>query len=75
MKIRTLTLDWKQFSEDAFNELKEALEDFNLYLGDLIEDLYGENNSDTYALYICKRKLKQNEIRDQFPIGNLEDGP
>jgi hypothetical protein len=74
MKVRTITLDWKQFSEDAFNELKEALDDFNIYLGDLIEDFHGENSSDTYALYISKRKLKQNEIRNQFPmIGNMED--
>lgn len=72
--MNVITLDYKEFSEEAFKEFKEALEGHNLYFGDLIEDFCGENNSDTYVLYINDRKLGKNEIRDRFPmIGNMEE--
>ncbi len=66
--MKVINLDYKEFSEEAFNQLKEALEEHNLYLGDIIEDCYGSNDSDTYILYINKRKLKPNEIKEICPI-------
>lgn len=72
--MKVITLDYKEFSEEALKEFKEALEEHNLYLGDLIEDCHGENNSDTYVLYINNEKLKPDEIKDQFPmIGDIEE--
>jgi len=65
--MRIITLSWKEFSEEAFKEFKEALKEHKLYLGDLLEDYYGSNESDSYMLYINKRKLKKNEIKEIVP--------
>jgi hypothetical protein len=69
--IETITLDWKEFSDEAFKEFKKSLEKFGLYLGDLYADYYqygeGEGNgTDTYCLYIAKRKLKPKEIKEIY---------
>jgi len=69
--MKIINLDWKEFSEGAFTQFKEAIEEHGLYLGDLVEDYYGENNSDTYILYINREKLKKNEIKEQFPFAAI----
>ena len=66
--MKIITLDYKDFSEEAFNEFKEALKNHNLYLGDIIEDYYGANDSDTYVLYINHRRLTREEIREIYPL-------
>ena len=66
--MKVITLDYKEFSEEAYKEFKEALEEHDLYLGDLIEDYRGSNDSDTYVLYINDKQLIPNKIKAQFPV-------
>jgi hypothetical protein len=69
--IETLTLDWKEFSEEAFQEFKKALKTFGLYIGDIYVDYYNYkeeegNGTDTYCLYIAKRKMTPKELKETF---------
>ena len=65
--MRVISLDYKDFSEEAFTQLKGALKAYDLYLGDFVEDYYGTNDpGTTYTLYIHHRKLTRDEIKDLF---------
>lgn len=76
MKLKTIeaiTLDWKEFSQEALESFRQSLKKFGLYLGDVLEDYYrypeGEGNgTDTYCLYIARRKLTPNELKKEFSM-------
>lgn len=59
-----ITLDWKEFSDPAFKEFREALKDFGLYLGDADIEINGESTSDTYYLYIARKKLPKETLSE-----------
>jgi len=61
--ISTFSLDWKEFSEEALNNLKAALDPFGLYVGDAEQEYYGQAVSDTYFLYISKAPLSKKELK------------
>lgn len=70
-KIEAITLDWKEFSQEAFQEFKKALKSFSLYMGDILEDyeeVDGGNGTDTYCIYIAKRKMSPKELKEEFPM-------
>lgn len=69
--VVVFSLDYREFSEDAFKEFKRAFKITGYYFGDALEDFYGENASDTYVLYVSKRKLKKNELKEKFSFLNL----
>lgn len=61
--VSTFALDWKEFSDEARNEMKAALRPFGLYFGDAEQEYHGEAVSDTYFLYIAKTPLSRKELR------------
>lgn len=81
MKLKNIgivTLNWNEFSDEAFQSFKESLKTFGLYMGDLLDDYSKRGNgSDTYCLYIAKRKLTPKEIRETFglELGLDDDQP
>jgi len=74
MKLKNISLiilDYQEFSEKAFQDFKKALESFGLYMGDVLEDYEetdGGNGTDTYCLYIAKRKMTPSELKETFPM-------
>ena len=64
--ISTLTLDHTEFSDDTLKQFEETFQKIGYYLGDIFVDYWGENDCDTYCLYVCKRKLNKRELADAF---------
>jgi effector-binding domain-containing protein len=71
--ITTFTFSYKEFSESAYEEFKKAFEEIGYYLGDICEDYYGENASDTYVLYLAKRKLTKKQLKENFAFLNDDE--
>lgn len=69
-----ITLSWKEFSNEAYEDFKAIFENCGFYMGDILEDFYGENGngSDTYCIYIAKRKLTKQELEKEFDYMGLE---
>lgn len=72
--VSVITLDYKEFSEEAYKEFKKVFDDIGYYMGDIYEDYYGDNGSDTYVLYICKRQLTKEELKKSFEFLNRIEG-
>lgn len=64
--VSVITLTWKEFSDEAFKIFKATFESLGYYMGDIYEDYYGDNGSDTYVLYIAKRKMNKKELEKSF---------
>jgi hypothetical protein len=73
LKIHVFPLTWKECSEEAYNNFKEVFENYGIYMGDVLVDFYGENGTDTYIIYIAKRKLSKDELKKYFYMCNLMD--
>jgi hypothetical protein len=77
MKLKNIiafNLDWKEFSEDGFAEFKKAFKSLGLYMGDILDDYSKEGNgTDTFCIYIAKRKLTPKELKEEFPRMFLSD--
>ena len=73
LKIHVFPLSWREFSESAYNEFKDVFEDYGIYMGDVLNDFYGSNDSDTFMIYIAKRKLSKDELKKHFYMCKLID--
>jgi|WetSurSiteA1Bulk_404760.scaffolds.fasta_scaffold00293_31 hypothetical protein len=71
--VSLITLTWKEFSDEAFKIFKDTFESMGYYMGDVYEDCYGDNGSDTYVLYIAKRKMNKKELLKTFDFLDREE--
>lgn len=66
--LATIVLDYKEFSESAYEQVKEAITKLGFHIGDILEEYSGEKNGcDMYVLYISKKKLNKKELKENFP--------
>ena len=70
MKTQTIILDWKDLSSDAFDEFKEAFSKIGYHLGDAEQEYYGRSMSDSYLLYVSKKKLTKKQLEKLWNLFN-----
>lgn len=64
--VDTFSLDHRQFSPEAYKELKKVFKKLGYYFGDIEQDYYGKSQGDTFFLYVAKKKLTKKQLKNTF---------
>jgi hypothetical protein len=65
-------LDWKQIQDESVVELQKALVPFGVHLGDAEKEYHGTAVSDTFILYVAKKKASRRALKGMLGMEDNE---